>query len=241
MCGRFVAVSSPALLAAHFGVSEVRAEQHQPSYNVAPRAEVPVIREGKERRVLSTMRWGLVPSWAGDPSIGDRCINARAEGIADRPAFKHAFVHRRCIIPADAFYEWQRLPSATGSRQPRKQPVLVHRRDGQPMAFAGLWEVWRVPEADPQQETSWLRTCSIVTTSANGLLAPIHDRMPAMLAERDWSRWLDPDEREVGALAAMLAPAPEDFLDAYLVSERVNRADNDDPELIRRVEPDTLF
>jgi putative SOS response-associated peptidase YedK len=185
--------------------------------------------------VLSRARWGLVPSWAKDVSIGDRMINARAEGIADRPAFKRAFERRRCLVPADAFYEWETLPSATGSKRPRKRPVLVRRRDAEPMAFAGLWEVWREHEDD-----EWLRTCSIVTTRANDLLVPVHDRMPVLLPDGEWERWLDPDE-SADELEALLVPAPDDQLEMYTVSDRVNDADNDDPELVRRVEPDTLF
>jgi putative SOS response-associated peptidase YedK len=235
VCGRFVAASSPQLLAERFAVDENRVEDHEASYNVAPRADVIVVRQREGRRVMSELRWGLVPSWADGPEVGDRMINARAEGIAGRPAFKRAFAKRRCIVPADAFYEWETLPSATGSKRPRKRPLLIHRRDGEPMALAGLWEVWRANE-----DEDWLRTCAIVTTDANDLLAPVHDRMPAVLDEGQWQRWLDPEE-PLDELERMLAPAPDSWFEMYTVSDRVNSADNDDADLIRPVEPDTLF
>ncbi len=235
MCGRFVVASSPQLLAERFHVDEIAVDEHEPDYNIAPRAEVMVVRQRDDRRVLSRLRWGLVPSWADDPSTGDRMINARAEGIADRPAVKRAFARRRCIVPADAFYEWETLPSATGSKRPRKRPVLVRRRDGEPMAFAGLWEVWRAHEDD-----EWLRTCTIVTTGANGLVAAVHDRMPVVLGDDEWERWLDPAESP-DALEALLTPAPDAWLEMYPVTDRVNDADNNGPELVERVEPDTLF
>lgn len=235
MCGRFVAASSPQLLAERFHVDDIKIDESEPDYNVAPRAEVMAVRQRDDRRVLSRLRWGLVPSWAKDPSIGDRMINARAEGIAERPAFKRAFTRRRCIVPADAFYEWETLPSATGSKRPRKRPVLIRRRDGEPMAFAGLWEVWREHEDD-----EWLRTCSIVTTAANGLVAPVHDRMPVVLPEDEWDRWLDPEESPE-VLELLLVPSPDDWFEMYTVSDRVNSADNNDADLVQPVEPDTLF
>jgi putative SOS response-associated peptidase YedK len=240
VCGRFVAASSPQLLAERFGVDEIRLdesalESREPRYNVAPRAEVMIVRQRDGRRVLSPLRWGLVPSWADDPSIGDHMINARAEGIANRPAFKRAFERRRCIVPADAFYEWETLPSATRSKRSRKRPMLIRRRDGEPLAMAGLWEVWHEREED-----DLLRTFTIVTTNANDLLAPVHDRMPVVLPDGAWERWLDPAE-SLEVLQALLVPASDDLFDTYIVSDRVNNADNDDPDLVRPVESDTLF
>jgi putative SOS response-associated peptidase YedK len=249
MCGRFVSVSSPQLLVERFGVEETAVESHEPDYNVTPRARVPIVRErpprtgedGPTRRVLTMVRWGLVPSWAESTAIGDKLINARAETIADKSAYKRAFERRRCIVPADAFYEW-RPSKSTSTRRPPRQPYLVHRRDGEPMAFAGLWEIWRDPAvADDDDPDAWLRSCVIVTTRANDLLEPIHDRMPVMLDEVDWNAWLDPANRELGALEAMLRPAPDDELEVYPVSTRVNSPDNNDADLVRRVEPDTLL
>ena len=151
-------------------------------------------------------------------------INARAESLADKPAYERAFRRHRCLVPAEGFYEWQRRGS-------RKQPMFIHRRDGEPMAFAGLWAGWRdAPDGE------WLRSCAIVTTNANDTLAPLHDRMPVVLEERDWDRWLDPDSGDVDALAHLLQPASDDLLVAYPVGSAVNSADNDGPELVERVE-----
>ena len=233
MCGRFVQASSPELLVARFGVDEPAAARHEPSYNVAPRATVYAVRDrgggdggfAGRRRYLSELRWGLVPSWAKDPKVGDRMINARAESLADKPAYERAFRRHRCLVPAEGFYEWQRRGS-------RKQPMFIHRRDGEPMAFAGLWEAWREEASD----TDWLRSCAIVTTNANDTLAPLHDRMPVVLEERDWDRWLDPASEDVDALARLLQPASDDLLVAYPVGTAVNSADNDGPELVERVE-----
>ena len=249
MCGRFVSVSSPQLLVERFGVAETAVESREPDYNVTPRAPVPIIRERPSRqahddsitRVLSIVRWGLVPSWAENTAIGDKLINARAETITEKAAYKRSFARRRCIVPADAFYEWRPTRSTSAKRPPR-QPYLVHRRDGEPMAFAGLWEIWRDPAvAGDDDPAAWVRSCAIVTTRANELLEPIHSRMPVMLAEQDWDTWLDPETGDVAALEEMLRPAPDDELEIYPVTKRVNSPDNNDPDLVRRVEPDTLL
>ncbi len=228
VCGRYVQASSPELLAEKFGVDEVRIDDHAPVYNVAPRAEMPAVRRRQDRKVLSKLRWGLVPSWAKDPKMGDRLINARAEEVADKPAFRTAFARRRCLVPADGFYEWQPRPG-----QKRKQPMFVHRCDGEPMAFAGLWEVWR--DRDVGEDADWLRTFAIMTTRPNDTLAPIHDRMPVILPESAWDTWLDPDA-DPAKLSSLLVPAPDDVIDVYPVSLLVNSAENDGPELVQRVE-----
>ena len=169
MCGRFVTASSPQLLAERFGVTDLQVPDAEPDYNVAPTEQVMVVRQREDRRVLSRVRWGLVPSWSKGPGSGSLMINARAEGIAEKPAYRRAFEKRRCLIPADGFYEWQVVaPPRTPKGKPRKQPVFIHRRDGEPMAFAGLWEVWKVPDgsdAVADAEDGWLRSCAIVTTS----------------------------------------------------------------------------
>src|SRR5688500_14997559 len=165
MCGRFVVASSPQLLAEHFGVDDVWVDAAEPSYNVAPTEQVMVVRErqrdGEEQRVLSEVRWGLVPSWAKDPSVGNRMINARAETLTTKSAYKRAFETHRCLIPADGFYEWKTVaPPSTPKGRPRKQPVFIHRRDGEPMAFAGLWAAWKAPdgfELEGIGEDGWLR------------------------------------------------------------------------------------
>jgi putative SOS response-associated peptidase YedK len=246
VCGRFVVASSPDILADRFKVDEVSLDEHAPDYNVTPRAMVPIVRERparddrEEARVLSLVRWGLVPSWAKDPKLGDRLINARSETVATTNSYQAAFRKRRCIIPADAFYEWTSKDKLTAEEKRQKiprQPYLVHRRDGEPMAFAGLWEIWR-DEAIPDRDApdAWLRTCTIITTRANDQLAPIHDRMPVMLAEPTWDEWLDPANADVGALEALLVPAPDDWLEVYPVSTRVNKPENNDANLIQPVE-----
>ena len=241
MCGRFVTASSPTLVAERLAVDEVDAsvgtDATEPDYNVSPRRMVLAVREHDDQRVLSRLRWGLVPPWAKDVAVGDRMINARAETLAAKPAYRRAFARQRCLIPADGFYEWAAAPPSDG--KPRKQPYFIHRRDGEPMAFAGLWEVWKVPEdADPALGgvDGWLRSCVIVTTVANDALAPIHHRMPVILPERAWEQWLDPDERDVDALARLLVPAPADALEAYAVSTRVNNARNNSADLVDRLD-----
>lgn len=228
MCGRYVSVSSPALLAERLHVDEVRAGEAEPDYNVTPRADVPIVAETKEhRRVLDRVRWGLVPSWAKALSVGDRLINARSEGLAAKPAYRRAFERRRCLMPADGFYEWRALP---GRKQ--KQPYFIARADREPMVFAGLYEVWR-DRADP--DAPWVRSCAIVTTDANEKLAAIHDRMPVVLPETAWREWLDPDNHDTQSLARLLVPAPSDDFLCYPVSTLVNKPGNQGPELLEEV------
>ena len=194
--------------------------------------------DAHERRALSRARWGLVPAWAKDPKIGDRLINARAETIAEKPAYRRAFAKHRCIIPVDGFYEWKVVALAsTPKGRPKKQPMFIHRLDGTPLAFAGLWEAWKVPDGIDIGSTQdgWLRSCAIVTTEANALLAAVHDRMPVVLPASAWDRWLDPCESNLEALHALLEPAPAEWFDVYPVSTRVNRPVNNDPGLLTRV------
>ena len=224
MCGRYVQTSSPAALGERFHVDEVRIEASEPDFNVAPRRELPVVLERGDVRVLERLRWGLVPAWAKDPTIGDRMINARAETVASKPAFKGAFTRRRCIIPADGFFEWQVVP---GQRQ--KQPYFIFGRDRLPLAFAGLWETWRDP-SDP--DASPISSFVIVTTSPNKLLAAVHDRMPVILEESAWDAWLEPTNHDVDALVQMLAPADEEVLDLYAVGTAVNRPENHGADLV---------
>jgi len=235
VCGRYVQVSSPELLAERFQVDEIAlADTPEADYNVAPRKQVlTVVQRSPERRVLERMRWGLVPSWAKDPKIGDRLINARAESVAEKPAFKRAFRRHRCLLPADGFYEWQVVP---GRKQ--KQPMFVHRRDGEPLAFAGLWEAWRDPD---DADAPWICTCVIVTTRANAVIAPVHDRMPVLLEASAWDTWLDPTNEDVDGLRELLAPASDATIEMWPVATLVNRARNNGPELVARVEAETLF
>ena len=234
MCGRFVQASAPTLLTEHFDVDEILLEDEPPAphYNVAPRMEVLTVLERDDRRLMGPMRWGLVPSWATDLAIGDRLINARAETLTEKPAYRYAFERRRCIIPADGFYEWQTLVGG------KKHPMYIHARSGAPLAFAGLAETWRDRD-DPT--APWVRSCAVVTTNANATLAPIHDRMPVMLDALDWDLWLDRAVTEPAAVIPLLVPAPDDLLELWPVSTRVNAARNDDPSLIEREDPLTLF
>lgn len=222
VCGRYVTASSTALLAERFGVDEIRVPDSalEPNYNVTPRAEVPIVAVSRGVRVLDTVRWGLVPAWAADPRIGDRQINARADTIRQKPAYRKAFERRRCIVPADGFYEWQAIDGTK-----HKQPWFIHRRDGEPLAFAGLWERWND-----------MRSFAIVTTDANELLAPIHHRMPVVLPESEWERWLDPGYRDTGALQRLLVPLPDDDVEAWPVSLLVNKPDNNSSQNTEPVE-----
>ena len=204
-----------------FAAPEFRAR-----YNIAPMQPVAAIRlrgaEGPERECV-WLRWGLAPSWAKDPAIGNSLINARCETAAAKPAFRAAFRRRRCLVPADGFYEWQR----TGGR---KQPYFFHRADDHPFAIAGLWELWEGPDH------AALETCTLLTTAANGLMRPIHDRMPVILPPEAYSPWLDPTV-EPAELQPWLAPPPDDALTVHPVGALVNSPRNDDPRCIARTAP----
>ena len=202
----------------------------RPRYNVAPSQDVAVARATEGGRILSMLRWGMIPSWARDPAIGHKLVNARSETVAEKPSFRSAFRHRRCLIPADGFYEWQR-------RGGTRQPWLFGLRDGAPLVFAGLWERWTVPEgaalAGSLAERSpgdAVETCTILTAAANETVAPVHGRMPVILPPDSWDAWLSGDE-------VPLAPYPAGDMTAHPVSTHVNRPANDDP---RCVEPISL-
>jgi len=198
-------------------------------------------------RELRIVRWGLVPSWAKDVSIGSRLINARAETLSEKPAYRRAFARRRCLLPADGYYEWQVLPPAPGTAaaagsppgkpaaKPAKQPFFIHRADGGPLAFAGLYELWRdraVPDGEPE---AWLWSATIVTTSAPDELGRIHDRMPMVIAPESWADWLDPANTDISDVQALLAPAVADGLESYPVSTAVNAVRHNGPDLLERV------
>lgn len=220
MCGRFALKAPPAELIARFGLDECA--EFAPRYNIPPGTDIPVIRQSPEgRRVLHLLRWGLVPRWAKDADIGARLVNARGESIAEKPSFRDAFRRRRCLVPADGFYEWK----ADGRF---KQPYYVSLKSGEPMAFAGLWESWKAPDGNE------LRTVCIVTTGANALMQPIHDRMPVIVPPERWADWLSAPDREIRQL---IQPLPPEALQAWPVSRRVNKAGPDDAGLIERAEP----
>lgn len=237
MCGRFTIVSPTNRIVDQFEVDEVddSVGESGPDWNVSPRRPVLTVRDHDDHRVLSRLRWGLVPSWAKDVAIGDRLINARAETLAEKPSFRRAFARKRCLIPADGFYEWAAV-GVTGSK-PRKQPYYVHGRDDAPLALAGLWETWKVPEgvAVPTPD-GWLRTCTIVTTDANAVLAPVHHRMPVVLERAAWDEWLDPAVDDVGPLQRLLRPAADDRLMLHAVSTEVNGSRANGPGLIEPVD-----
>ena len=223
MCGRYTSTSAPADLAKVFAVDEVKVDELPLRYNVAPTQDVYAVAERRPkedgespRRQLGAFRWGLVPYWAKDPSAGNKMINARAEGIETKNAYKRALTRRRCIIPADAFYEWQvREGDAKGkAKKKNKLPYVIRHKDGSPLAFAGLWEFWR-PKDQPDAEP--IRSCVIITTAANDLVAPIHDRMPVILPPEAWDQWLDPANENLSAIQGLLVPAPSADLEAYPV------------------------
>ena len=217
MCGRYTLRTPVEKLAEEFGFDATSVEL-PPNYNVAPTQEVAaVLSEGGERR-LELLRWGLIPSWADDPGIGSRMINARAETAPEKPSFRRAFRERRCLIPADGFYEWKRMNGT-------KQPYYIRMREGRPFAFAGLWEGWK-DDGGPE-----IRSCAILTTAPNALAGEIHDRMPVILPAGAYDAWLDP-EAEKEELVALLAPYPEAEMEAYPVSRFVNSPSNNDPRCI---------
>jgi len=218
MCGRFVIDLSPDLVATFFGLAAPPDLSRR--YNVAPTQPVPVIRQGPDgSRQLALLRWGLVPAWAREAGAG--LINARAETVNQKPSFRQAFRQRRCILLASGFYEWQKVEKG-------KVPYYVRMADGSPMPFAGIWESWRSPEGQV------LESCAILTTTANATVAPIHERMPVILAPDAFAPWLDRSIHDAAQLAPLLAPSPVGALDAYPVDPLVNSPANDRPACIER-------
>jgi putative SOS response-associated peptidase YedK len=230
MCGRFAQPRSSDDLARLFRARPV-ADLAGERFNVAPTDEVAAVVEHHGERQLDVFRWGLVPVYADSPKQGARLINARAETVETSPAYRTAFRRWRCIIPADAFYEWRRDPALPDGvrRRGRSEPFAVRRTDGEPMAFAGLWAVWRDPLTAAR-----LYSCTIVTTAANDRLASIHPRMPVILERDDWERWLD-DATPMPALRPLLRPAADSLLTAYAVSPAVNSVRNNGPELLEPI------
>ncbi|HUA43068.1 MAG TPA: SOS response-associated peptidase [Streptosporangiaceae bacterium] len=253
MCGRYASARKRIELLEEFSVQRDKvAEPLKPDYNVAPtkpvytvvdRAETPDdetradaggtgaagAEAGTVARELRVMRWGLVPFWAKDVRIGSRMINARAETVAEKPAFRRAFAKRRCLLPADGYYEWQQQPAGA------KQPIYITRRDGRSLAFAGLYELWRDPAVARDDEDAWLWTATIITTSAPDELGMIHDRMPMIIDPGSWADWLDPASNDTADLRALLVPAAASGLVTYPVSTAVNSVRNNGPQLIEPV------
>jgi len=216
MCGRFTLVSPFVAVAERFRAAAPAGLR--PRYNIAPGQDILcVVADGARR--IEPMRWGLIPFWAKDPSIGNRLINARAETLAVKPSFRGAFAKRRCLIAADGFYEWRQAGR-------RKVPVYIFLKSREPFGFAGLYEVWKAPDGRE------IRTCTIITTGANDLVRPIHDRMPVIVPETLEDRWLDPAEKDRGLLESVLMPYPAEAMEAYEVTPAVNNAAHDGPDCI---------
>jgi putative SOS response-associated peptidase YedK len=218
MCGRFTLTVSARVLGELFDVPEPAGLA--PRYNIAPTQKVVVARTGEGGRELAGARWGLVPHWAEDPSIGNRMINARGETVASKPAFRSAVKHRRCLIPADGFYEWKKVGAG-------KQPHLIRFADGRAFAFAGLWERWL-----PRDGGAPVDSCTIITTTPNELLRELHDRMPVIVDPAAFDEWLRPEPLAAPRLEELLRPHPHAEMEAFPVSRRVNSPANDGPECI---------
>lgn len=216
MCGRYTLRTPVDTLAEQFDLDEYPSTLTA-SYNIAPTQEVATVVEEDDKRKLEMFHWGLIPSWAKDPQIGNRMINARAETVHEKPSFRSAFKARRCLILADGFYEWQKTHNG-------KQPFYIHMKDGSPFAFAGLWETWKNGEE--------LRSCAIITTDANDLMNEIHHRMPVVLHPENYGVWLDPDFDETDPLKDLLKPFPSEEMEAYMVSRRVNKPSNNEPSVV---------
>jgi putative SOS response-associated peptidase YedK len=219
MCGRFTLFVDPKDLMEAFPGFALPVEW-TPRYNIAPTQPVAAIPNNGQNKV-EFFRWGLIPSWAKDPAIGNRMINARAETVAEKPSFRAAFQRRRCLVLADGFYEWRKEPGRTA-----KTPMYIRLKSGLPFAFAGLWETWRAPDEE------MIYSCNIITTEPNPLVAKIHNRMPVILEREAYDLWLDPAEQSPDRLGAWLKPYPAEQMTAYAVSRFVNNPSNEAPECI---------
>jgi len=221
MCGRFARKSKQDLLTEWFGIELEDMPWFAPSYNVAPQSVQPIVRSNRDtgNREFALLRWGLVPFWAKDPKFGYSTINARAEEAAQKPAFRDALKKRRCLVPADAFYEWQRLDPKT------KRPFAFAMKSGEPYAFAGLWDRWQAKDNEA------LETFTILTTDPNELMEPVHNRMPVILEQKDYERWLDPETKDRPPVD-LLRPYPAESMRSWPVSARVGNVRNNDAELL---------
>jgi|SRR6266851_6420220 len=236
MCGRYRLTAKERYLAEHFGIDDVEDVQWTPRYNIAPTQQGVVIRQDRDqpKRTISLMRWGLIPYWAQDPSFGNRTINAMAETASEKPAFREAMRKRRCLVPADGFFEWKKLSSK------RKQPYNIGMLDDSVFAFAGLWDRWRSSSGE------LVESCSILTTDANSLTKDIHDRMPVILRPEDYDHWLDPGITDPEQVQELLHPFDPRLMKKYPLSSAVSNVNNDGPECVQEVPADetatpTLF
>ena len=222
MCGRYTLTSAPEAIRALFRYDEQ--PNFPPRFNVAPTQPIAIVRLHEGKRQFALVRWGLLPSWVKDPKAFSLLINARGKSVTDKPAFRNAMKRRRCLIPADGFYEWQ----AGGAR---KRPFYVRAKTGGPLAFAGLWETWTGPNGEEME------TAAIVTTRANRTLSAIHDRMPVIVPPEAFDLWLNSNEVDATTAAALITPAPDSLLEVFEISTDVNRVANDNPKLIEPVVP----
>ena len=222
MCGRFTLTVDPAELREQFESTSFP-EKYAPRFNIAPSQPVLAI-PNDGSHAADFLLWGLIPSWAKDPSIGNRMINARGETLAEKPAFRGSYKYKRCLIVADGFYEWKSQPGTK-----TKVPHFIRLKTGKPFAFAGLWDEWHDPDGSP------VRSCTIITTTPNPLMASIHDRMPVILRAEDYGEWLDQSPRSPDSLQHLIAAFPADLMEAYPVSALVNSPANDQAELIQPV------
>lgn len=244
MCGRYASSRRPEDLVEEFEVVDNRVpEPLAPDFNVAPTKEVYAVLERPARtepdgqvvpatRQLRTLTWGLVPSWAKDPAIGSRMINARMETAAEKPAFRKAFRSRRCLLPADGYFEWYRTDGCDAKGRPVKQPYFIRPCDGGVLAMAGLFEIWRDPDRADDDPHRWRWTCTVLTTEAEDDLGHIHDRMPLMVERDRWDAWLDPSLDRVEEVTSLMVPAAPGLLEAYPVSRAVGNVRNNGPELV---------
>ena len=222
MCGRFVQYSDPEIYASHFD-AELPCEGPRPRYNLAPTQPVLAVRQAEDgTRELVPLRWGLVPAWSKGPDSRYSMINARAETVDTKPAYRNAFKHRRCLIPSEGFYEWKAEPQG-------KTPYLIRRNDGELFGMAGLWETWKGPDGEH------LESCTVIVTDANDLVRALHDRMPVILAPEDYAAWLDPQNKDTAGLLKMLRPAEPGPWAVRQVSRKVNSPRNDSPEILESV------
>ncbi|HMB23699.1 MAG TPA: SOS response-associated peptidase [Anaerolineales bacterium] len=219
MCGRFTLTINPGEAQETF-TEYTFPEKFAPRFNIAPTQPVLVI-PNDDQNTADFFIWGLIPMWAKDPSIGNRLINARGETLAEKPAFRGSLKYKRCLILADGFYEWKGAPG-----RKTKTPFFIHMKDRKPFAFAGLWDSWNGPDG------SQVKSCAIITTMPNDLMAIIHNRMPAILHPRDYAKWLDPSPQTPDQLKPLIKPFPDEMMDAYPVGTLVNTPTNDTPELI---------
>jgi len=221
MCGRFTSLLSPELLSIIFEIFPPPAAE--PRYNLAPTQKIGVIRSDGSRNELVEMKWGLIPSWAKDPKVGNSLINARSETVHEKPSFRHAIKANRCIIPASGFYEWSHVGD-------KKLPNYIRMADNEVMAFAGIWEHWKVPGGDEVVESF-----SILTTTSNELIAPLHDRMPVILQRQDYGLWLDTNLSNPGELQRLYRPIASEQLEMYRVTDKMNSPRFNGPECIEKI------